>query len=106
MADPLQETIGGGDGRRARFQGDPSRRHMGHDRRVDQSVGDAEQGFAVWKYDAADGSVTRQTVQVGAPRAQGIEVLAGLSPGELIVATGASHLQPGMRVSALGEPSS
>ena len=70
---------------------------------VSALVGDAEQGFAVWKYAADDGAVTRQSVQVGAPREEGIEVLAGLKPGDLIVVTGASHLQPGMRVTALGQ---
>ncbi len=67
-------------------------------------VGTSENGFFVWRYDPETHLTTRTPVTVGAPKARGVEVLSGLADGDMIVATGASQLQPGMRVSVLGKP--
>lgn len=67
-------------------------------------VGDAQGGFHVWVYDADTQELERRRVFVGAPQAHGIPVLAGIGDGEMIVATGASQLQEGMRIRPLGEP--
>ncbi len=67
-------------------------------------VSDAERNFHVWLYDPATGSVHKRVVEVGTPAGSGIPVLAGLGDGDLIVATGATALQEGMRVRPLGDP--
>ncbi|MEM7099197.1 MAG: efflux RND transporter periplasmic adaptor subunit [Pseudomonadota bacterium] len=66
-------------------------------------VGDSEQGFEVWVFDRESGAVAQRAVGVGEPVGEGVEILHGLSNGDLVVATGASQLQSGMRVSVLGE---
>jgi RND family efflux transporter MFP subunit len=69
-------------------------------------VNDGGGEFHVWLFDADTGAVQRQTVSVGVPLENGIPVTSGLVDGDMIVATGASQLFPGMRVRMLGEPSS
>ncbi len=69
-------------------------------------VGDAEETFFVWLYDPETQLVEKRSVTVGAPQGAGVPVLSGLSGGDMIVATGASQLQAGMRVRPLGEPGS
>ena len=66
-------------------------------------VGNASTGFDVWIFDAETGLVEQRGVNVGEPAGAGIEITDGLVDGDLIVATGASQLQAGMRVSVLGE---
>ncbi len=61
-------------------------------------VSGAVEQFYVWSYAADTGLVTRTPVEIGPPEAQGIPVLSGLKGGQMIVANGASQLQPGMRV--------
>ncbi|MEM9623279.1 MAG: efflux RND transporter periplasmic adaptor subunit [Pseudomonadota bacterium] len=68
-------------------------------------VAGADNSFFVWRFNPDTLEVTRMPVTVGAPKADGVEITNGLVDGDLIVATGASQLQPGMRVSMLGEPS-
>jgi RND family efflux transporter MFP subunit len=67
-------------------------------------VADAEKAFFVWVYDPATHYVERRAVEVGPAEATGVPIRTGLSGGELIVATGATNLQSGMRVRILGEP--
>ncbi len=69
-------------------------------------VGDAEGGFIVWVYDSQTGYVDRRSVLLGTPTGAGVNIASGLNDGEMIVATGASQLQVGMRVAVLGEPTS
>ena len=69
-------------------------------------VADPEKNYFVWKFDPESQLVTRQAVEIGPATGNGISILAGLSPGDLIVASGAAHLQPGMRVRMLGQPTS
>lgn len=57
--------------------------------------------LAVWVYDSATQQVTRRSVTAAPPRADGIPVTQGLAAGEQIVVTGASQLQPGMKVRPL-----
>lgn len=68
-------------------------------------VAGADKQFYVWRFDPQTMLVSRTPVTVGAPKTAGVEIISGLTDGDLIVATGASQLQPGMRVSMLGEPS-
>ncbi len=68
-------------------------------------VSDPQNGFFVWRYDPQTQLSTQVPVTVGEPKNKGIEITGGLAAGDMIVATGASQLQPGMRVSVLGEPS-
>jgi RND family efflux transporter MFP subunit len=62
---------------------------------------DAAGAFFVWVFDPETSSVSRRTVVAGAPLPQGIAIESGLEDGELIVAAGASQLQPNMRIHAL-----
>lgn len=64
-------------------------------------VTNAEQDFSVWIYDPASQLVTPRAVTLGPAGAAGIVVTGGLQGGDWIVTTGASQLQPGMRVSPL-----
>ena len=57
--------------------------------------------FFVWLFDQGTQTVSRQSVQVGAPDAGGIPVLSGLDGGEMVIAAGADPLQEGMRVRPL-----
>lgn len=66
-------------------------------------VGGADDSLFVWIYDAETQLIARRDVITGPPTAKGVPVLDGLSGGDLIVATGASQLQPGMRVRPLGK---
>jgi RND family efflux transporter MFP subunit len=70
---------------------------------VSALVADArtEDGFFVWRFDAATGAVTRRPVVVGPLTGPTVHVLAGLVPGERIVSAGAAQLAKGMRVRAL-----
>ncbi|MEM7016426.1 MAG: efflux RND transporter periplasmic adaptor subunit, partial [Pseudomonadota bacterium] len=67
-------------------------------------VADANKQFFVWLYDAATNAVEKRTVEVGPAEGKTAVIRAGLKGGELLVATGASQLQAGMKVRALGEP--
>jgi RND family efflux transporter MFP subunit len=67
-------------------------------------VADADRSFFVWVFDPETQLVEKRPVQVGAVDDRGIQVHSGLRSGELIVASGATHLQSGMRVRVLGEP--
>ncbi|MDP6374317.1 MAG: efflux RND transporter periplasmic adaptor subunit [Pseudomonadales bacterium] len=67
-------------------------------------VSASDKTFYVWLYDSVSQGVTRRRVEVAAPTENGIPVLSGLEDGEMVVATGASRLQEGMRVRTLGEP--
>ncbi len=69
-------------------------------------VSDPEKNHFVWKFDPESQLVSRQSVEIGPATGEGISVLAGLAPGDLIVASGAAHLQAGMRVRMLGQPTS
>jgi RND family efflux transporter MFP subunit len=67
-------------------------------------VAGAEGGFHVWRYDPITQEVHRVVVRVGQPSHGGVSILSGLNDGDLIVASGAAHLQAGMKVRMLGEP--
>ncbi|HJO11988.1 MAG TPA: efflux RND transporter periplasmic adaptor subunit, partial [Gammaproteobacteria bacterium] len=68
-------------------------------------VTDEDSHFYVWLYDPASQLVERRPVTIGPADGEGITVLTGLEDGDHIVASGASHLQRGMRVRILGKPS-
>lgn len=68
-------------------------------------VADAEGDFHVWRYDPTTQAVHKVGVEVGQPSRGGISILEGLQHGDLIVASGAAHLQAGMKVRMLGKPS-
>ena len=67
-------------------------------------VAGTEGRFHVWRYDPATQDVHRIAVEIGEPIAGGISIRSGLGDGDLIVASGAAHLQAGMKVRMLGEP--
>ncbi len=67
-------------------------------------VADAERNLFVWIYDPETSLVGRRAVTVGAAEGSGVPVLSGLIGGEQIVASGATHLQDGMRIRVLGQP--
>lgn len=67
-------------------------------------VSDPEKNYFVWLYDPDTQLVSRRTITIGPAAGAGITVLSGLISGDLIVASGASALQPGMKVRPLGEP--
>ena len=64
----------------------------------------ADKGFIVWIYDPQSHLVEKRSVKVGPAAGRGVSVVAGLRGGELVVATGASQLQQGMKIQVLGEP--
>ncbi|TGE01088.1 efflux RND transporter periplasmic adaptor subunit [Methylobacterium nonmethylotrophicum] len=59
---------------------------------------DSGKGSAVWKIDAATGTVAAQPVAVARLSEESAEVASGLSPGDRIVALGAHLLKPGQIV--------
>lgn len=68
-------------------------------------VGDgAGSGFFVWVFDPQTLYVERRPVTVGKPLRQGIEIVAGVKAGDLVVTSGASQLQEGMQIRMLGDP--
>ena len=69
-------------------------------------VSDPNGDFFVWKFDPESGLVASQPVQVGPAQGGGIPVRSGLQSGDLIVSSGATHLQSGMKVRPLGKPHS
>ena len=83
-------------------QEDPGRQEI----RIPTSalVADPDRSFFVWVFDPQTQLVEKRPIQVGTVDGRGIEVHDGLRDGELIVASGASHIQSGMRVRVLGEP--
>ena len=67
-------------------------------------IADADKRFIVWIYDPQTHEVEKRVVEVGPAEGRGVTVRSGLQGGELIVATGASQLQNGMKIQVLGEP--
>lgn len=66
-------------------------------------VSHPDTSFFVWQFDPDTQRVRRLDVEVGTPSKLGVPVLKGLKGGELIVASGASQLQDGMEIRALGD---
>ena len=64
-------------------------------------ITDASGQSMVWVYDAQTGQARQRKVTVGAPRADGIEVVTGLEPGERVIVSGLSHLREGLNVRPL-----
>jgi RND family efflux transporter MFP subunit len=61
-----------------------------------------EQGAAyVWRIERSDMTVSRATIEVGAVFGDEIELLGGLSPGDLIAVSGVHNLRAGMQVRSL-----
>lgn len=65
-------------------------------------VTNPDKSFFVWIYDKDSHAVTKQTVVIASPTGLGVPIIDGLKNGDLIVATGASQLQTGMKVRRLG----
>ncbi len=70
---------------------------------VNALVSGPNKGLFVWLYDPDTALVRKQAVQVASPTAEGVAVIAGLSGGELVVATGATMLREGMRIRPLAD---
>jgi len=73
------------------------------------AVGEDREGRFVYVLDGQPGgeaNVHRRSVEVGRPRQSGIEILAGLEEGELIVTAGVRRLIDGERVRVLAEQGS
>jgi RND family efflux transporter MFP subunit len=62
---------------------------------------DGAEGFQVWVYDAATGTVEPRPVALGLPDETSVPVLDGLAEGERIVAAGVAQLVAGQRVRPL-----
>ena len=60
-----------------------------------------DNSLSVWIYDPEDGQVSIRAIETGAPEEGGLPVTDGLAPGDQIIVTGASQLQPGMQVRPL-----
>jgi multidrug efflux pump subunit AcrA (membrane-fusion protein) len=67
-------------------------------------IADSDKRFIVWVYEPDTQAVSKRIVEVGPAMGRGVAVLAGLANGDLIVATGASQLQNGMKIRVLGDP--
>jgi hypothetical protein len=70
------------------------------------AVGEDRQGrfaFVVEPGEDGGGIARRRTVEVGALTAEGLEVLTGLSDGEIVVTAGLSRLTDGQTVRLLGQ---
>ncbi|MFP6835575.1 MAG: efflux RND transporter periplasmic adaptor subunit [Pseudomonadales bacterium] len=67
-------------------------------------IASADKGFIVWIYDPQSHLVEQRSVKVGPAAGRGVSVVSGLRGGELVVASGASQLQRGMKIQVLGEP--
>jgi RND family efflux transporter MFP subunit len=67
-------------------------------------VTNADKSFYVWIFDPETQLVTRRAVEIGSPVGQGVPITRGLASGELVVATGASQLQAGMKVRMMDKP--
>ena len=61
-----------------------------------------DKSFFVWRYDPESHEVSKQAVEIDSPVGHGVPITEGLKSGDLIVATGASQLQRGMKVRSLG----
>jgi len=57
----------------------------------------------VWTYQADSQTVARRIVKVGALTSDGLQILAGLKPGEIFVTRGVHRLTQGMKVRLLDE---
>ncbi len=55
----------------------------------------------VWVYAADQGTVTRRFVQVGSLTSEGLQIMEGLQPGEVIIIRGVHRLEEGMKVKLL-----
>lgn len=58
-------------------------------------------GNYVWIVDTNRMTVSRREVRVGDLRSEGLEILEGVKPGEMVVIRGVHHLRAGMRVRLL-----
>jgi len=58
---------------------------------------------SLWIVQPDSGTVTRRKIKIGALTSEGLQVLQGLSPGEIVVVRGVHQLTEGMRVRVLGE---
>jgi len=66
-------------------------------------VADSDHRSVVWVYDAAEGVVHGQEVELGQMTGVEIEILNGLEDGDTIAILGASNLTEGMNVRPLGD---
>ena len=57
-----------------------------------------DNSISVWIFNPDTQQVMNRRIETGPPQQDGVPVIQGLKNGEQIVVTGASHLQPGMRV--------
>jgi len=60
-------------------------------------------GHFLWIYQPESETVTRRGVQIGALTSDGLQILEGLAPGEIVVTRGVHQLTEGMRVTLLEE---
>ena len=67
-------------------------------------VTSADKSFYVWLFEPQTQLVSRQAVEIGSPIGDGVPVISGLKNGDLIVATGASQLQAGMKIRMMDKP--
>lgn len=57
---------------------------------------------SVWVLDPKSTTVSRRIVEIGGISRDGVQVTAGLTPGDLVVVAGANLLRPGQRVAVTG----
>ena len=61
-------------------------------------VGGSDGSRTVWLVDEKNSTVRRQAVKVGKLTAQGVEILDGVKPGDIVVIRGVHHLKEGLKV--------
>ena len=71
---------------------------------INALVTNPDNSFSVWVFDRETLFVSKRGVVVDQLVDGGVQINSGLQSGDYIVAAGASRLQPGMKVSMLGEP--
>lgn len=61
-------------------------------------VGESDGSRSIWLVDPQNSTVKRQDIKIGKLTAQGIRVIEGVKPGDVVVTRGVHHLKDGLKV--------
>jgi RND family efflux transporter MFP subunit len=64
----------------------------------------ADGATAVWVVDPANSTVSLRNISIGGSSTSAVQVVSGLSPGDVVVTAGVQALRPGQKVRLLGAP--